>query len=129
MADINDSVNAFTNTADSTSQFSQDDIKGNMVVCIFAYISWLVIIPILAAPNSKYARFHSNQGLILAILEIIFGAVFAVLGIIPFIGIVFSIIGGIFGLFFLILSIIGIVNVVNGKAKDIPILGKIRILK
>ena len=53
------------NTADSTAQFSKEDIEQNKVMSVLAYFGFLVIVPIVAAKNSPFARFHSNQGLVL----------------------------------------------------------------
>lgn len=96
---------------------------------ILAYLSWLVLIPLIAAPKSPFARFHANQGLILAIIEIACSIVLGALSRIPAVGIIFSILLSLLGLVFLLFSILGIVNVANGKAKELPIIGKIRLLK
>ena len=68
------------------------DIANNKVFAILAYFGLLVLIPILAAPNSKFARYHANQGLTLFILEIICMFV----GVIPFIGGLIALAGSIF---------------------------------
>ena len=71
MADFNEEFEKLTNTEDSTDAYDPADIKGNMAMAILAYISWLVLIPLLLVKNSRYVRYHCNQGLILAIIEII----------------------------------------------------------
>ena len=72
MADFNqqsfeEKVQQQLNTSDTTTQFDPRDIEQNKLMAILAYLGILVIIPILAAKESKFARFHSNQGLILLI--------------------------------------------------------------
>ena len=129
MADINDKINQVTNTPDHTSEFDPNDIENNKVMAVLAYLSILVIIPLLAAKNSKFARFHCNQGLVLAVAEILIRFVMNLLALIPVVGIVFTIIGYIVNIICLILSIIGIVNAVNGKAKELPVVGSIKFLK
>ena len=129
MADFNEKLNELNNTADTTAEYDQNDIQQNKVMGILAYISWLVLIPIFAAKESKFARFHANQGLVLAIAEIICWIVLGILGNIPFIGWIFGIIDGLFSLVCLIFAVIGIVNAANGKAKELPIVGKFKILK
>ena len=123
-------VNNFTNTADSTAQFDPQDIQNNKVMALLAYLGFLFLIPLLAAPNSRFARFHANQGLVLFIFEAIAGVVTGIICIIPFVG---WIIGGILssavGIFGLVLMILGIVNAVNGQAKQLPLIGGITILK
>ena len=39
------------------------DVQNNKVMAVLAYIGLLVLIPIFAAKDSKFARFHSGQGL------------------------------------------------------------------
>lgn len=122
------------NTADTTADFEKDDIEQNKIMGILAYLSWLVLIPIFAAPKSKFARFHANQGLVLAIVEIGYGILTAVInavvgGISVVLGMLVSTILSLISIIFLIFAIIGIVNVANGKAKELPTIGKFRILK
>ncbi len=125
MADLND----INNTRDITAEMDPNDIQQNKVMAILAYLSWLVLIPLLAAKESKFARFHCNQGLILAIAEIACWILFGILGIIPFIGIIFRIIGWLADIAFFVFAILGIINAYNGKAKELPIIGKFQILK
>ena len=57
-----ETVKNLGNTADVTGDFDAADIAKNKVLSLFAYIGILFLIPLLAAPNSKFARFHTNQG-------------------------------------------------------------------
>lgn len=129
MADLKEKFNEFNNTADTTADYDPADIQQNKAMGILAYISWLVLVPIFAAKGSKFARFHANQGLVLAIAEIICWVVLGLLGNIPFIGWLFGIIDGLLSLVFVGFAVIGIVNASNGKVKELPIVGKFRILK
>lgn len=129
MADFKQKFDEFTNTPDSTSEMEQQDIENNKLMGILAYISWLVLIPIFCAKDSKFARYHCNQGLVLAIAELIVGIVLSILGGIPVIGIVFRIISALFYLVCVGYVVIGALNVANGKARELPIIGKFRILK
>ncbi len=127
------------NTPDTTAEFDQNDIQQNKVMALLSYICVcsipLFLIPLLAAKNSKFARFHTNQGLVLWIANI---AVSIVMGIISFIigllgvavlsGIV-TLVSTLISLFFLVLMILGIVNAATGKAKELPVIGKIKLLK
>ena len=129
MADINETVDKLVNTPDSTASFDPADVRQNKAMAILAYISVLVLIPLFLAKSSKFARFHCNQGLVLAIAEIICWIVFGILSKIPLIGWLFAVINWLISLACLVLAILGIVNVVNGRAKELPVVGKIRILK
>ena len=116
------------NTDDETEKMDSKDIEENKAMGILAYIGILVLIPLLAAPKSKFARYHSNQGLILLIIELISVVVFSLLGLIPYVGIVFSIVGWLVDLLCFVLLILGIVNAAQGKAKALPLIGKFNIL-
>ena len=113
--DFSEKVAALNNTPDTTADFDEKDIADNKVYAILSYIWILFLVPLLAAKESKFARFHANQGLVLFIASII-------CGIIP-------IVGWILGIVVLVLEIIGIVNAAQGKAKEVPIVGKIKLLK
>ena len=113
---------AFNNTADTTADYSPEDISSNKVFAILSYFGLLFLVAIIAAPNSKFAKFHANQGLVLFIADLIICAV----AVIPFIGWIVSSVGGVACL---VLSIIGIINAAQGNAKELPIIGKYRILK
>ena len=51
------------------------------VLAVLAYLGILVLVPIFMGKKSKYVRFHSNQGLILLIGEVVWWAVRSFLGI------------------------------------------------
>ena len=102
------------------------DITDNKVMAVLAYIGILFLIPLLAAPNSRFARFHANQGLVLFLAEVVLGAAGGVLGLIPFVG---WIISSAIGIVCLAFMIIGIVNAANGKAKELPLIGSFKLIK
>lgn len=129
MSDLNEKFEEFNNTADTTNEFDANDIQQNKVMAVFAYLSWLVLIPIFGAKGSKFVRFHANQGLTLAIAEIICWVVLGILVKLPMIGWIFGLVEGVFSLVCLIFAIIGIVNAANGRAKELPIVGKFKVLK
>ena len=58
-------ITSLNNTADTTIEFDNQDIQNNKIMAILSYFGILVLVPILAAKESKFARFHANQGLIL----------------------------------------------------------------
>ena len=126
MSDFETEVKNLNNTSDYTDQFDPQDINSNKVMGVLAYLGILLLIPLLAAKDSPFARFHTNQGLIVLILGIAVGIVNMILGWIPVVG---GIIGWILSICLFIFAVLGIVNVVQGKAKDLPLFGKIRLLK
>ncbi len=118
--DLSERFNEFNNTADTTSEYDAQDIEKNKVMAVLAYI--LFFIPLLAAKDSKFARFHTNQGLVL----FIGGIISSVVAVIPVIG---WIVAPIAGLVITVLAVIGIINALNGRAKELPVIGKFKILK
>ena len=119
----------FFDMPDTTSEYEAQDIQDNKVMGILAYIGILVLVPIFAAKNSRYARFHANQGLVLLICGAAVIIPLSILGIIPYVGIVFRIISYLAELAFAGLVVFGIVHVAKGRAKELPLIGKFRILK
>ncbi len=67
--------------ADHTAEFDPEDVSQNKVIAMAAYILGTVgiIIALLAAPQSKYAAFHSRQALKLDIVSTLLLIVSAVL--------------------------------------------------
>lgn len=121
------------NTADDTAAFAADDIAQNKTMGILAYLGPLVLIPIFAAPGSKFARYHSNQGLVLLLAEIAYSVVYGILSsvILAISWRLYSLVSiiGIIGIVFLVLAVIGIINAANGRAKALPVIGGIKLLK
>ena len=118
--DLSAKVANLNNTKDTTDQFDKDDIEKNKAMGLLAYI--LFFIPLLAAKDSPFARYHANQGLVLFLC----GLISSVLWIIPILG---WIIAPILSIVITVLAVIGIINALNGKAKELPIIGKFNILK
>ena len=103
-------------------------------MAVLAYFGILVLIPILAAKESKFARFHANQGLILLITGVAYSIfVQVVIKIVAFISYALAgIVGialGLAWLLLLVLAIIGIINAVKGEFKQFPLIGQFQILK
>ncbi len=114
-------------TQETASQQAQDDIytsadiEKNKTMAGLAYL--IFFLPLIVCPESKYARFHANQALLLLILGI---AGNVILGIIPVIGWMLL---PVFGIGMLVLCIMGLVNGFGGKAKRLPLIGICDILK
>lgn len=126
-------INEFTNTQDNTADFASDDIEANKVLAVLSYLGILSLIPLLAAKNSEFAQYHAKQGVNLFIIEIIYSfAISIISGILLFVPVIGALVSGLLSLLsivFFILAVMGIVNVLNGKAKELPIVGKIKIVK
>ena len=121
---------------DRTAEFAPADISANRAMGIISYLSWVVLVPIFVAKESPYARFHANQGLILAILETALGLVATILGSwlgsIWVVGIVFRIAAWVVRVCMIpvtVYAIIAFVGAIRGKAMEIPFINSIHILK
>lgn len=124
-----------------TSEFEEQDINNNKVLSLFSYLGILVLIPILAAKDSKFAKFHANQGLViiiagiaLEVINIIINVIFnftiykiAIVGTI--LSILVSLIFWILSILLLVLVVYGIVSACQGKAVRFPFVDKLTIIK
>ena len=103
-----------------------------------SYLGLLVLAPIFGAKQSRFVRYHANQGFVLFLVSIalwILTMVNSALLIATYssgIRVLFSILSIVLtlasiGLF--VFAIIGIVNAVKCRMKELPLIGKIKILK
>lgn len=135
-----------TNTADETASIDEKDIADNKGISVLSYLGPLVFIPMFARKESKYARFHANQGLTLfiansayAVVQAIFVAILRAIfpwnwsyGYFGGRGFVYNALSTILSLVwipFTVLAVLGFVNTLRGKAKALPVIGKFKILK
>ena len=89
----------------------------NTLMGVLSYIGPLVIISLIVAKDDPFVKYHVKQGLVLLVIEVVvyalgmylwqFWAIYQLLNLATF-----------------ILSIIGIINVVQGKEKELPIVGQ-----
>ena len=131
--DFSAKFEALNNTADTTAEYDKADIEKNKYMAMLAYFGPLVIIPMLVSKDSKFARYHCNQGIILLIAAIAYSIAYGILSTIIYaiswrLGFISSILGFV-SIIFTVLAILGIVNAVSGKAKELPLIGKFKILK
>ena len=89
-------------------QNEDQDVKDNKSIAVLSYIGILCLIPLLLKKDSKFAKFHSKQGLVMLI-----GWLFTWL---PFLG-------WLLGVALFVLSIMGILNVLAGKYAKLPVVG------
>jgi Predicted membrane protein len=104
----------------NNASFDQKDIDDNKIMGVLAYI--LFLIPLLAAKESPFARFHTNQGFLLFLVWI----ASSVIMVIPILGWIIGLVLWVFGIVCLIM---GIINALGGNSKELPIIGKYKIIK
>lgn len=142
--DINEKVEKMQNTKDFSEDFSQEEIQKSKVVCALSYLGILFFLPLVVYPDSRYGRFHANQGLVAFIFYCIVNVVRSLLSLMINLifwnnyvgGIVAGLVSLLNGLISLVLSLLilvcilfGVINTLNGKAKELPVIGKIRLFK
>jgi uncharacterized membrane protein len=106
-----------------------EDIEQNKVFAVLAYLGILFLVPLLAAPNSRYARYHTNQGIVLFIATVVVTGAFYVLAHIPVLGRVLGLGGTVTWIVAFVFMILGILNAAGGKRQPLPLLGGIQLLK
>lgn len=126
---------------DRTANFDPADIKKTKGLNIFSYIGMLFVLPAILCKGSKYTKFHVNQGLLVFLLSSICHGFVSVLAtlfgwvvsagayslytpsriiLLVFTILLFSVVGAYMTL--------GIINVATGKAKELPLIGKLHIV-
>ncbi len=115
-------------TENLTGMFDTNDINNNKILAVLAYIPLLFLIPLLAANDSKFAKFHANQGLILTIFAFVCAIIDKMINFlidwIPLIGgIISGTVSAVLGIAVLAYIIIGIVNTAQGNAKKLLFIG------
>ena len=82
---------------------------------IVAYLTWIGLLIAILVGDREGAKFHINQALVIWIVSL-------VAGFIPLLGWIVS-------MFCLICAIIGLIAALNGEEKEVPILGRFKLLK
>jgi len=131
--DYAERIRRMNDTEDTTERYQKRDVDENRAMAILAYLGLLVFIPLFAAKGSPFARYHTNQGLVLLIAAVAYSIAQTIVTIIltaiwwrlAFIGSILSVVS----IVFFVLMILGIVNAANGRAKALPLIGRIRLLK
>lgn len=131
---------AIFDTPDHKGEFDPNDINNNKVICVLSYLWILFFLPLVACSNSAYGRFHANQSLVLLLTSIAVGVANGILAalsvafaFIPVAGLiisaVLSIVQWILGLCPLALLLFGMINTGLGNCKELPIVGRIKLIK
>ena len=108
------------------------DIEQNKVFAVLAYIGILFLVPLLAAPRSRFARYHTNQGIVLFLSMLVIWFGLHVLAAIPFVNIILIPLGisaaFVLSAAGLVFMVIGIVHAASGEYKPLPWIGHFRLL-
>ena len=104
------------------------DAQDNKIMGILAYFGILFLVPYFAAKESPFAKFHANQGCVLFIVMIAIGIIVQVVAYIPIIRWLSLILSLLYIVIF-VFAVLGIINAAKGEMKELPLIGKYRILK
>ena len=109
-----------------------NNIETEKIVCALSYLGILFFLPLVVYPHSSFSKFHANQGLIFLIASMVLTFAAGLLSII-FMEI------GLFAVAYIISwsvralllagLLYGAINALQGNQKDLPLIGKYRILK
>lgn len=112
----------------------EQDAKDNKAMAILSYFGILFLIPLFAAKESPFARYHCNNGLVLFIANIAVSILSSLTSAI--INPISLLLAGLITLaifvvsvFLIVVAIMGLVAAIKGEKKELPIIGKIKILK
>lgn len=87
-----------------------------------AYLTWIGLIVAFCAGDKEGAKFHINQALVIMLATLI-GVVIA---FIPILG---WIVAPLWDIFCFVCWILGLIAAINQEEKEVPLLGKLKILK
>lgn len=143
---VKKNIDKVLDTEDTTEEYTKKDIENNMGLAIISYLGVLVLISYFLGKNSKFAQYHAKQGINLLILEAVYILIFNLVGLIKIVKKVtyfypyayasirvtpwwiivpMSLVGVAIGA----LAVIGIVYACQGKAKELPFISKLKIVK
>lgn len=92
--------------------------RKNTFMGILSYIGIFVLVPFFVAKDDLFVKFHVKQGLLLFIIEA--GTWFLSMIMFPLWPLV-----QVIHLLAIVWSIIGIINVIQGKEKELPLIGSL----
>lgn len=137
-------IEKIIDTADNSKDFTAKEKADGKTMAILAYI--IPLIPYFLEKDNKYVKYHAKRGMDLFLVAIAYGILYNILTSViqvrmncgSFFGynlgnychgtpwwIIWPL--NIIGFIISIIAIIGIVNVTKGKAKELPIINKIKI--
>lgn len=107
--------------------FTPEEVEDGKMMAILAWIIFLI--PLFAARDKRFAMFHTEQAIVLWAVTIILYIAVTVITIVlgqvsDTLACIVSIMSIVVWLFYLVLWIIGLLSAIQGKAKELPVIGK-----
>lgn len=92
---------------------------------ILSYFGPFFLLAVLLAPESHFAKYHANQGLVLFLTEVVVSTVIMVGRYIPLIGWTFQLLNIVIAVLFFL----GLSHAIREVEEPLPFIGEIQILK
>ena len=142
-----ETIDKIMDTEDTTSDYDKKDIEDNRGLAMISYLGPLALIPFLVSKDSKFVNYHAKQGLNLFVFELIIGISSYFLTSIIQIPKMCTLWGettyecgvitpwwitlpiSLMEVFTFALAVVGFIWAYQGKAKELPILGKLKVIK
>jgi uncharacterized membrane protein len=139
---LNDQIkNIINDVNDSSESFDKEEIESGKGMGVLCYI--IPFIPYFVEKKNKFVQYHAKQGMNLFIICVVYSIIYSILtsiikvkryvyygaieyNVTPW-WVTFPL--GLIGLGLTVIALMGIVYVLNGKAKELPIINKLKILK
>ena len=103
---------------------------------VVAYLTWVGLLIAYLAGDREGAKFHLNQALVIWLAGTIFSiatGILSVLSGLPFLGWIVAALVGLIslvgGIFLFVCWLMGLIYAIQEQEKEVPLLGKIRLLK
>ena len=103
---------------------------------VVAYLTWVGLLIAYLAGDREGAKFHLNQALVIWLAGTIFGiatGILSVLSGLPFLGWIVAALVGLIslvgGIFFFVCWLMGLIYAIQEQEKEVPLLGRIHLLK
>ncbi len=117
-----------------------EDIEQNRPMAVLAYMGPFVVVPLVFARESAFARFHANQGLLLFLLEFglwsinwvlgfLFMPTLARSGFFNALAHLYGFAAGVIWAVFAIMALMGILHAIAGVDDKLPVIGNFHIVK
>lgn len=112
------------------ANFDAMDIQQNQKVGAAAYLGILFFVPLVVNQNSRYGRYCANQGLLLLLAMIATALVRELLGWLPLLGGIVALVVGITQLaIFVVMVYYAYLSYSKGQAMEVPLIGKIQLIR
>ena len=104
---------------------SGDNNNTAKLITILDYCFVLCVIGLFVEKDHPDVKFHTNQGLLLAIIELCGAVIFSILQFLPYIGGIFGILSALFAVLCVAFSLWGMVHAIREEKKPLPFIGTV----